>query len=235
MSVQGERAMPQKIPEAIIERLPVYQRHLTELAYRGIEKISSVELATKVGITDVQIRKDLNWFGSLGLKGYGYRVEELLHQINQILGLSDTITMVLIGGGNLGRALINYPGFQDEHFMIKAVFDSNLTVINNNVNGLTVYPITFLKDYLKQNSIRIGIIATLMHGIQEVVDVLIDGGVQGIWNFVPENIKVPSFITVENVNIIESLMILSYKCKSRYPRLEKTGIRKIKERIDQPS
>ncbi len=220
----GDRAMQQEIPETIIERLPVYQRHLTELAHGEIEKISSFELAVRMGTKASQIRKDLNWFGSFGLPGYGYSVRELLHQINQILGLTDETKMVLIGGGNLGRALMYYPGFQVQHFIIKAIFDNNPSVIGNNINGLTVNPVTLLPDFLRQNPTRIGVITTSMYGVQEVVDVLIDGGIQGIWNFVPLKIKVPPHIAVEDVHIIESLMILSYNCKSKtYWNQEKGG------------
>ncbi|HBE76658.1 MAG TPA: redox-sensing transcriptional repressor Rex [Firmicutes bacterium] len=219
----GNRAIPLTIPKTIIERLPVYQRYLSELAKEETEKISSFELAAKMGINASQIRKDLNWYGSFGLQGYGYRVTELLYQINQILGLAYETTMVLIGGGNLGRALMNYPGFQAQYFIIKAVFDNNPAIIGNNINGLIVNPIGLLSEYLQQNPTKIGIITTSIPGAQEVVDLLVNGGIQGVWNFAPLKIKVPSHITVEQVHIIESLMMLSYKCKSKSYENQENG------------
>ena len=204
----------QEIPETIVERLPAYQRHLSELAHGEIDRISSRELAVRMGITASQIRKDLNWFGSYGLQGYGYRVRELLHLINQILGLDQKTTMVLIGGGSLGQALINYPGFQVQHFQVKAVFDDD-PAVTGKFDGLMVNPLSRLLDYLEQNRIRIGVIADSKIAVQEVTNVLVKGGVQGIWNFTPVKIQVPPHITVEYVHIIESLMILSYKCNEK--------------------
>ncbi|HBF39335.1 MAG TPA: redox-sensing transcriptional repressor Rex [Firmicutes bacterium] len=216
-------AIPQEIPETIIERLAVYQRYLTELVHEEIERISSIELAAKMGTTASQIRKDLNWFGSFGLQGYGYRVSELLYQLNQILGLKNETTMVLIGGGNLGHALMNYPGFQVRHFVIKAVFDNNPALIDRNMNGLIINSMSLLPAYLQENPTRIGIITPSMIEAQKVADLLVDGGIQGIWNFAPLKIKVPPHITVEYVHIIESLMILSYKCKSKTHQNRENG------------
>jgi redox-sensing transcriptional repressor len=170
--------MSSGISDTILRRLTVYHHYLSELAQWNEERISSFELAGKVGISASQIRKDLNLFGSFGQQGYGYRVDELLHELSKILGLTQKISMVMVGAGNLGRAITYYPGFQSEHFQIKAIFDSDPLVIGDSINQCIVRSLLELPGYLKSNPTSIGIISTSDRNAQEAADILIDGGIR---------------------------------------------------------
>jgi AT-rich DNA-binding protein len=205
-----------QIPYATIKRLPIYQRYLSELANKEVERISSRELAVKMGTTPSQLRQDLSYFGSFGQQGYGYRVEDLLQQINRILGLDMGEKMVLVGAGHLGTALANYNNFMRRGLVITAIFDQNPNVVGKQVGGIIVRDIKELPEYLKVVPIEIGIIATPSDAAQEVVDQLLKGGVKGIWNFASVSLfKVPDDVILENVHISESLFLLSFKLQQR--------------------
>jgi redox-sensing transcriptional repressor len=205
-----------KIPLVVIKRLPRYQRVLAELAARDLERISSQELAAMMKITASQLRQDLNYFGSFGQQGYGYRIVELLTEVNQILGLNYGTSMVLIGVGFLGKALINYESFKRRGFVIRAVFDCDPEIIGRTVNGITVSDIGTLTSFLQQNPAEIGIICTPAQAAQEVAELLVKSGIKGIWNFAPVMLKVPEKVFVEYVHISESLMVLSFKIRQGY-------------------
>jgi redox-sensing transcriptional repressor len=202
-----------KIPLVVIKRLPRYQRVLTELATRDLERISSQELAAMMKITASQLRQDLNYFGSFGQQGYGYRITELLTEVNQILGLNYGTSMILIGAGFLGKALINYESFKRRGFVIKAVFDCDPAIVGKTVNGITVSDVSTLAAYLQQNPTEIGIICTPAKAAPEVAETLCKSGIRGIWNFAPVTLKVPEQVFVEHVHISESLMVLSFKIR----------------------
>jgi redox-sensing transcriptional repressor len=203
------------IPIAVIKRLPRYQRFLSELAAKEVERISSRELAAKMKITASQLRQDLSLFGSFGQQGYGYRVSYLLNEINEILGLDNKTTMVLIGAGHLGRAIANYDNFNKRGFMIEAIFDHDPQVIGSNINNLVVKDIKDLGKYLTAAPAEIGIICTPTAAAQEVADLLVEFGIKGIWNFAPVSLKVPEQVCVEHVHIGESLMILSFQMQQQ--------------------
>lgn len=166
-----------------------------------------------MGITASQLRQDLNWFGSFGQQGYGYRVPDLLQEITTILGLEDEVPMIMIGAGHLGRAIASYPNFNEKGFRIEAIFDNNPLVIGDVIEGKAIQPISQLVNYLAQNKVTVGVITTPASAAQEVADVIIRGGVKGIWNFAPLTLKVPDDVVVEHVHISESLMMLSFKLK----------------------
>lgn len=199
------------IPVAVIRRLPVYYRYLSELQSREINRISSAELAAKIGVTASQLRQDLSWFGSFGQQGYGYRVDELLTEVSRILGLNKDLEMVLVGAGHLGKAIINYPNFRRRGFSIQAVFDSNPELFGTEIEGLTVQDAAGLADFLQQHPMQIGIITAPAAVAQPIADIMAAGGIKGIWNFAPVALKVPREVTVEHVHLGESLMVLSLK------------------------
>lgn len=203
------------IPETVIRRLPVYLRYLSEMAQKEIERISSRELAAKMGITASQLRQDLNWFGSFGQQGYGYRVADLLREVNRILGIDQPKEMVLVGAGQLGRAIINYPSFPGKGFMFKAVFDSDPKVIGSKIAGLEVAPVTKLVSFLIRKKPQIGVITTPANAAQEIATILVSGGVKALWNFAPVALKVPTDVIVEHVHISESLMTLSFRMQQQ--------------------
>ncbi len=207
----GREGMKEGIPYATIKRLPVYYRFLADLAKKEVERISSRELAVKMGINPSQLRQDLSYFGSFGQQGYGYRVNDLLQEIGRILGLNQQLKMVLIGAGHLGTALANYESFTRRGFVITAIFDNNPELIGDNISGIFVQNIKELREYLRSQPVDVGIITTPAESAQEMANLLIEEGVKGIWNFAPVSLKIPEGIILENVHISESLFLLSFK------------------------
>lgn len=203
------------IPYATIKRLPVYHRFLRDLSKKEVEKISSRELAVKMGINPSQLRQDLSYFGSFGQQGYGYRVDDLLREIGEILGLNRKLKMVLIGAGHLGTALANYEGFARRGFIMTAIFDNNPEIIGNKISGILIQNIKELRGYLDLHPVDIGIITTPAEAAQKVADELTAGRVKGIWNFAPVSLKIPKETIIENVHISESLFLLSYKLQQK--------------------
>ncbi len=207
----GREGVKEGIPYATIKRLPVYHRFLTDLANKEVERVSSRELAVKMGINPSQLRQDLSYFGSFGQQGYGYRVNALLHEIGKILGLNQQLKMVLLGAGNLGTALANYESFSRRGFIITAIFDTNPEIIGNNLSGIFIQNIKELRAYLHSHPVDVGIITTPAQFAQDMANLLIEEGVKGIWNFAPVSLKIPEGIILENVHISESLLLLSFK------------------------
>lgn len=201
------------IPMVVIRRLPIYHRYLDELNRLGIERISSPELAQRIGITASQLRQDLSWFGSFGLQGYGYNVGELLSAINAIIGLDANNSMVLMGYGNLGRAIAGYEGFRRRNFSLLAAFDPDEKRWGQTDYGIPVYGLEKLTEFLSENRPTIGIVTTPAEVAQKTVDLLVDGGVRGIWNFAPIRLNVPSGVVVEHLHLANSLMTLSLKLR----------------------
>jgi redox-sensing transcriptional repressor len=205
----------QGIPYATIKRLPIYHRFLTDLLKKEVERVSSRELADKIGINPSQLRQDLSYFGSFGQQGYGYKVEELLQEINRILGLNLGVKMVIVGAGHIGTALANYDNFRRRGFVITSLFDNRPELIGMYIGGILVRDIKELQEYIQAESIEIGIIATPAEAAQETANRLVAGGVEGIWNFAPVNVKVPNDVILENEYISESLFLLSFKLQHK--------------------
>jgi len=201
------------IPLTVVKRLPAYQRILSDLASKEVERISSRELAAKMKINPSQVRQDLSLFGTFGQQGYGYRVSYLLDEINKILGIDTPTKMVLVGAGHLGRAIANYGNFAKRGFIIEALFDRDPRVIGSTVNNLVVKDVRELGTYLTAAPAEIGVICTPAAAAQEIADQLVRYGVKGIWNFAPVALKVPEDVCVEHVHLGESLMILSFQLK----------------------
>lgn len=198
------------ISMAVIKRLPKYHRYLQELLKNDVDRISSKELGEKIGFTASQIRQDLNCFGDFGQQGYGYNVKELYNQISLILGLDKEYKGVIVGAGNIGQAIANYGRFSQIGLDIKAIFDANPKLIGLKIRDIEIQDIDNLKGYLKDNNVEVGIICVPRINAQKVCDILVENGVEGIWNFAPVDLSVPDNITVENVHLSESLLTLIY-------------------------
>lgn len=209
------------IPLTVVKRLPGYQRLLSELANKEVERISSRELAAKMKINPSQVRQDLSLFGTFGQQGYGYRVSYLLGEINKILGINTHTRMVLVGAGHLGRAIANYENFTKRGFIIEALFDQDPQVIGSTVNNLIVKDVRELGAYLATAPAEIGVICTPAAAAQEIADQLVRYGVKGIWNFAPVALKVPEEVCVEHVHIGESLMILSFQLRQKEKKFKR--------------
>jgi len=200
-----------KISNAVIRRLPRYRRYLADLRSKNIDRISSNELSNLIGYTASQIRQDLNNFGGFGQQGYGYNVQSLYNEITSILGLDKEYKMIILGAGNLGQAIANYTHYYKSGFKVIAMFDINPKLIGLRINDIEVLDYEKLEEFLKNNSVDIGIVCTNKSSAQEVVDKLCDGGVRGIWNFAPTDLQLKaSNIALENVHLSDSLHSLAY-------------------------
>lgn len=201
----------EKVSNAVIRRLPRYYRRLTELLSAGTVRISSKSLGDSMNLTASQIRQDLSCFGEFGQQGYGYNVESLRNEIAEILGMNHGHTAVLLGVGNLGRALMENFHFDHSGFRLTAAFDIDPTVIGREISGVKVLPVSQLPEYLKQNPTSVGILTVPRAVAPAMSEQLIEGGVKGIWNFtnIELSIATPGII-VENVRFSDSLLTLSY-------------------------
>ena len=209
-------AMQEKeISQAVIGRLPRYLRYLGDLKERNIERISSQELSSLMNVTASQIRQDFNNFGGFGQQGYGYNVEYLYDEISKILGLNHSHDFVIIGAGNLGKALGNYLNFERRGFIFKGMFDKNPELIGQKVRDVEIKPMEDLEVFLRENTIDIAVLTIPKTGAVGLVDTLVDNGIKAIWNFAHVDLDVPEGVQVENVHLSDSLMKLSYNI-SRY-------------------
>lgn len=201
----------QKVSSAVIRRLPRYYRHLTDLAQAGVTRISSNALGSAMNLTASQIRQDLSCFGEFGQQGYGYNVESLRNEIAEILGMTRDHTAVILGVGNLGRALIENFHFDQDGFQLIAAFDIAPDLIGREISGVPIYGVDELKKYLQEHSVSVGVLTVPQSAAQEMADALVEGGVKGIWNFTNRELCVenPGVVT-ENVHFADSLLTLSY-------------------------
>lgn len=204
-----------KIPEATISRISVYSRYLVEVERQGIVNISSGEIAEGVGGTPAQVRKDLAYFGAFGTRGVGYNVHLLNQEIKEILGLSRQWNVILIGAGNLGSALSQYKGFRERGFNILAVFDNDMNKVGLKLNGLPIYAINQMADFIKEHEVTIGIIAVPVDYAQDVADILIDSDIEGILNFAPTVLTVPEEVIVRDVDLAVNLEVLTYNIENK--------------------
>lgn len=197
----------------VVKRLPRYHRYLGELIAQGISRISSRALSEKMGVTASQIRQDFNCFGGFGQQGYGYNVPNLYAEIGEILGLGKSHSMIIIGVGNLGRALLNYANLEKRGFQVIGLFDNDVKKIGTEIKGIPVSDMKTLEEFCKANTVDIAALSLPRTEAEEVKIVskrLIDAGVKGLWNFSYTNIEVPQGVAIENVHLSDSLMTLSY-------------------------
>jgi len=199
-----------KIAEAAIVRLSVYNRALGEVEKEGLEIISSDELGDRIGCHAAQIRKDLSCFGEFGEVGKGYFVRDLRDAISHILGVDRKWNVALAGAGNIGSALLAYPGFRQRGFNIVAVFDNDIAKIGKKWEGIVIQDTSELAKTVKEQDIRIGIIAVSPEVSQEIVDTLTSCGVRAILNFAAASITVGEGVELRNVDLATELECLSY-------------------------
>ncbi len=198
-----------KIPDESIRRLPVYLRGLLYFAESGQKSVSSEKLADFLHFNPAQIRKDFSYFGYFGTRGVGYDVNTLIKQVRGILKLDNKHKTALVGAGNLGKAILAYPGFAGYGFEIAAVFDNDSAKIGRKISGRTVEKVSSLRT-LKKRGISLGIVATPAIAAQQVADALVDAEVTGILNFAPHHLKVPRRVKVITIDIAMELSRLPY-------------------------
>ena len=197
-----------RIPDEAVWRMPIYLRGLL-LLEKPREIISSQELADFLGVHPWQIRKDFSYFGILGTPGVGYKVKKLSKQIKKILNLNINHKAVLVGAGNLGAAILAYPGFKIYGFEITAVFDNAPKKIGQKIANLNIRDVAKL-SLIKRQKVDLGIIAVPRQWAQEVADNLVKSGIKGILNFSPRRINVPKKIKVFTIDIAMDLARLPY-------------------------
>ncbi len=204
------------VPAAVIRRLPHYHRYLGELLAQGTARISSLALAGMMGVTASQIRQDLNCFGSFGQQGYGYNVEYLYKQISELLGVNEGYQAVIVGAGNLGRALVSSHMFERRGVTRLAMFDIDPELIGQSFSGVPVYHIERLEEFCAANRVDIGVLTTPKDAAESVAQRLTAAGVPGIWNFSNMALKSddPNVI-IENMHMGDSLLALCYALSSR--------------------
>lgn len=210
----------EKVSTAVIRRLPRYYRHLLELQNSGVVRISSNALGKIMGLTASQIRQDLFCFGEFGQQGYGYKVENLKEEIGEILGINRGHTLVVLGTGNLGRAIIENFRFSGNGFQLLAAFDVRESVVGTTIAGVPVYHADQLEAFLKDHPVSVGMLTVPISAAQEMGDRLAAAGVRGIWNFTNYEITAPREVAVESVHFSDSLLTLSYLISQREAHTE---------------
>ena len=199
------------VSDAVIRRLPAYNRHLKELEEEGIQQISSRELGEKMGLTPSQIRQDINSFGGIGRQGYGYQVHELREHIRGIMGLRKEHRMVILGAGRMGLAIANYAGFARKGFRTVALFDTDPERILRSTEQLPIYPAAEIGARLPELGAEIGVLALPAEATQAMAEVLYENGIRALWNFAPVDLRMPEDAVAVNVHLSDSLEILSYR------------------------
>ena len=175
-----------------------------------LEIISSPKIAEITGINSAQIRKDLAYFGEFGKRGLGYQVTDLSRELKKILGLDKKWSVIIVGAGNLGKALVKYKGFQKKGFIIKGIFDNNPSKIGKRLDHIFIYDIKEVQKFIRTENISIGIIVVPADSAQEVADKMVIGGIKAILNFAPVHIVLPPEIKIHNVDLSIEFEGLTY-------------------------
>lgn len=206
-------AKKEQISGPVIKRLPRYLRFISELRSKDVKRISSKELAERMGLTASQIRQDLNCFGGFGQQGYGYDVEKLDEEISRILGIDNAYGAVLIGAGNLGKAIATHISFSKNGFELIGIFDRDKSLEGCLVNGHPVISTAKLTEFCKEKKPKAAILCLPKSGVAPIVEELLSCGVKAFWNFSHYDISMnfdDKDILVENVHMNDSLMTLCY-------------------------
>ena len=209
-------ALKKKVSIAVVRRLPRYYRYLSDLLRMDITRVSSKELSNRMGITASQIRQDLNCFGGFGQQGYGYNVESLYNEIGNILGVNNKFHTIIIGAGNMGQALANYPNFERRGFLLTAIFDINPKLVGKKIKNIEIMHLDTVEEFIKHNRVDIAMITVPSENTSEIAEKMARLGIKGLWNFSPMDLKLPYDIIIENVHLSDSLMVLGYKMNEKY-------------------
>jgi redox-sensing transcriptional repressor len=205
------KAASDQVSELTAGRLSVYLRCLKTLDAAGVKTISSKALAEQFQLNAAQIRKDLAYFGEFGVRGVGYYVKELRRHLRMILGLDRTVRVAILGAGNLGLALADYPGFRQEGFAIVALFDTERSKIGRRSKiGVRIFEIGEFRKAVRRDRIDIAVVAVPAESAQGVVNIAVAAGVRAILNFSPGTLKVPPRVKLKNVDLTVSLESLSF-------------------------
>lgn len=202
---------PELIPDPTVRRLSLYLRQLEAFLKQDRVTISSKQLGESLGLTDAQVRKDLAYFGTFGHPGVGYNISELVERIRRILGTDKAWNVVLVGVGNLGRALLSYGGFAAKGMNLVAAFDNDASKLNHPIGGHDVLPMDQLEGTIKARDCRLAILTVPADHAQDVATDLVRAGIRGILNFSPTSLNVPSTVAVQAVDVALQLEQLTFQ------------------------
>jgi redox-sensing transcriptional repressor len=211
-----EQPRPEQVPNPAVRRLSLYLRQLEAFKKKDRRTISSKQLGESLGLTDAQVRKDFAYFGQFGHPGIGYRVDDLITQVKRILGTDKIWNVLLVGAGNLGRALLAYRGFEQKGFRLAAVFDADPAKVGKKHGPFDIQPLEQLQDTIQKSNIRLGIIAVPADSAQTVADQLVAAGLRGLLNFAPISITVPPDVALNAVDLAVQLEQLSFQVSLSY-------------------
>ena len=193
------------IPEAIKWRLPIYYRNVCAMEAEGFSKTTSAKIAERCGNTAIQVRQDFFTCGGID----NYSIASLKGRLKELLGIHKRHNMVIVGGGNLGRAIASCREFESEGFFVNAIFDNNLSLVGMQVSGIPILNANLFEEYIRDNETDIVIIATPAEAAEKIMKKAVDGNVGGIWNFAPVDLRSYGNTKVRNVNLCDSLLTLS--------------------------
>ncbi len=202
--------MAKQIPDIVIGRLPVYLRALQQMKQEGRQVTSSQELGERLGISAAQIRKDLSQFGEFGKQGTGYNIEYLANQVREILKVNRSWDVIIVGAGDIGRALAGYNGFSERGFKIRGIFDNNASLVGSKQGEFTISDSKTMKEVIQTSGIKIAMIAVPAGHAQQVADQLVEAGIRAILSYAPVNLNVPAGVRVQNIDPSIHLQRMTY-------------------------
>jgi len=196
--------------EGIIQRLSQYLRHIISLKDMGKRTVTSKNISENTKINSAEVRRDLIYFGIKGKRGVGFNIDDLISSFNKILGHEKNVRIVLVGAGNLGRAILNYKMLNKFGFKIEYVFDNNRDIVGENISGKEVTDISDLKSIIKDKALKVAILAVSTDAAQSVTDLLVESGIKVIINYTSVPVKVPTHINIQTADPIEILLHTLY-------------------------
>ncbi len=207
--------MDKQVSKRTLYRLPVYLSLLQEKQREGVEYMSATTIANLLGLNHVQVRKDLSCASSAGRPKVGYATDVLIRDLQAFLDYNNTKNAVIIGAGDLGKALLGYNGFNSYGLNIVAAFDNNPVLAGTSVKNKPIFAMEKLPRVMENMKVHIGIITTPAHTAQAIADILVKNGIMAIWNFAPTSLNVPDDVIVQNENMATSLAVLSSKLNEK--------------------
>ncbi|MCS7047481.1 MAG: redox-sensing transcriptional repressor Rex [Gemmataceae bacterium] len=199
-----------RLSRATVQRFSLYLRHLQSLLREGAQTVSSTQLGDALGITDAQVRKDLAYLGNLGQPGIGYPARDLIAALRQRLGIDRTWATVIVGIGNLARALLHHRGFEQQGFRFVALFDADPAKIGQKVNHLEISPMDKMAQIVARRGAELGVVAVPAEAAQKVSDALVNAGIRGILNFAPTVLRLPPSVALVSVDLAVQLEQLAF-------------------------
>jgi redox-sensing transcriptional repressor len=211
----GGNGAEHRLSRASVGRFSLYLRHLERFHREGVQTVSSGQLGVALGITDAQVRKDLACLGNLGQPGIGYPAQELMTALRNRLGIDRQWSAVVVGVGNLARALLRYRGFEKQGFCFAALFDADFAKVGQIVDGLEIYSTDRMAEIIHLTGAELGVVAVPAEAAQDVANALVAAGIRGILNFAPTVLRLPSHVSLVAVDLAVQLEQLAFLVRER--------------------